>query len=253
MSDLAAVVTGAAQGIGLAICQRFIEDGARVVAFDRNKELLERSASNLGERCVAVIGDVARREDCKRAIDTCVQRFGKIDVMAAHCGIAEPVPLLEETESHWRRHMAVNVDGVMWCTVEAARAMVAADQPGSIVITASINGWHVEETMAAYNTTKGALLAFIRSAAIDLGPHNIRVNGVAPGVVDTPISAMVINDPVVSASYLNTIPLGRFGQASDIAKAVFWLASSDASYISGHTIVLDGGQTLGIRGSLSND
>jgi NAD(P)-dependent dehydrogenase (short-subunit alcohol dehydrogenase family) len=150
------------------------------------------------------------------------------------------------TEEHWRRHMAVNVDGVMLCAVEAARAMVAASRPGSIVCTASVNAWFVEETHAVYNVSKGAVWNFIRSAAIDFARHGIRVNGVAPGVVDTPIAALVVHNPELAPEYLKMIPLGRFGQPVDVANAVLFLASEEGSYITGHTVVIDGGQTLGI-------
>ena len=108
----------------------------------------------------------------------------------------------------------------------------------------------VEETHAVYNVTKAAVWALVRSAAIDLARHNIRVNGVAPGVADTPLAALVTRDAVLGPEYLKTIPLGRFAQPADIAAAVAFLASPDAAYITGQNIVLDGGQTLGIPGSL---
>jgi NAD(P)-dependent dehydrogenase (short-subunit alcohol dehydrogenase family) len=246
------VVTGAAQGIGLGVVRRFLDEGAGVVAFDVNGQKLEQEVAGLGERCVAFVGDVSRRDDCRRAVELCVERFGAIDAMCAHTGIAEPLPLLEMTEEHWRRHFSVNVDGVMFCAVEAARWMVAAGRPGSIVCTASINSWFVEETHAVYNVTKGAVWNFVRSAAMDFGRHGIRVNGVAPGVVDTPIAALVVHNPELAPQYLETIPLGRFGEPVDIANAVLFLASSEASYVTGHTIVLDGGQTLGIQGDLES-
>jgi NAD(P)-dependent dehydrogenase (short-subunit alcohol dehydrogenase family) len=244
------VVTGAAQGIGLGLVRAFLEEGACVVAFDKNGEKLEAEVTQLGERCVPFVGDVSMRNDCRRSVELCVEHFGAVDVMCAHTGIAEPMPLLEMTEEHWRRHLAVNVDGTMFCTVEAARAMVAAGRPGSVVCTTSINAWFVEETHAVYNVTKAAVWTFVRSAAMDFARHGIRVNGVAPGVVDTPIAALVVHNEELAPEYLKTIPLGRFGQPEDIANAVLFLASDDASYITGQTIVLDGGQTLGIPGDL---
>lgn len=246
----AAIVTGAARGIGRAICERLLEEGAGVVAFDTNRAKLEQAAEELGDRCVPFVGDVSVRDDCRRAVELCVDRFGSIDVMCAHAGIAEPMPLLEMTDEHWHRHLAVNVDGVMHCAVEAARAMVAAGRPGSIVCTSSINAWFVEETHAVYNVTKAAVWTFIRSAAMDFARYGIRVNGVAPGVVDTPIAALVVHNPELAPRYLKTIPLGRFGRPEDIASAVLFLASDESSYITGQTIVLDGGQTLGIPGDL---
>jgi NAD(P)-dependent dehydrogenase (short-subunit alcohol dehydrogenase family) len=245
------VITGAAQGIGLGMAERFLEAGDGVVAFDRNGAKLDEEAARLGDRYVPFTGDVSSHDDCTAAVATCVERFGAIDVMCAHTGIADPVPLLEETDEHWRRHMEVNVDGVMFCTVEAARAMVAAGRPGAIVCTSSINAWHVEETMAAYNVTKAAVWAFIRSAAMDLARHRIRVNGVAPGVADTPLAALVVQNEQLAPEYLKTIPLGRFAQPRDIANAAFYLASEEAAYVTGQTIVLDGGQTLGIPGDLT--
>jgi NAD(P)-dependent dehydrogenase (short-subunit alcohol dehydrogenase family) len=140
----------------------------------------------------------------------------------------------------------------MLCAVEAARTMVSAGRPGSIVCTTSINAWFVEETHAAYNVTKGAVWNFIRSAALDFAPHGIRVNGVAPGVADTPLAELVVHNPELAPQYLKTIPLGHFGQPLDVANAVLFLSSEEASYITGHTIVLDGGQTLGIPGDLES-
>ena len=243
------VVTGAAQGIGLGLVTRFLDEGAGVIALDRNADQLAVATMSLGPRCIPFAGDVSVRADCRAAVERCVADFGQIDVMCAHAGIADPLGLLEMTDEHWRRHMAVNVDGAMHCVVEAARAMTVSGG-GSVICTTSINAWYVEETHAVYNVTKAAVWALVRSAAIDLARHAIRVNGVAPGVVDTPLAALVTRDEVLGPEYLKTIPLGRFAAPADIAAAVAFLASPDASYITGQTIVLDGGQTLGIPGSL---
>jgi NAD(P)-dependent dehydrogenase (short-subunit alcohol dehydrogenase family) len=149
--------------------------------------------------------------------------------------------------------MGVNVDGTKFCAVEAAKAMIRADRPGSIICTSSINAWFVEETHAVYNVTKAAIWAFVRSAAMDLAGYGIRVNGVAPGVVDTPIAALVVHDDQLADAYLKTIPMGRFGQPDDIAHVVLFLASRQSAYVTGQTIVIDGGQTLGIRGNLFSE
>ena len=246
------VVTGAAQGIGLAIVAGFLDEGASVVAFDSNAERLASAVAGLGPRCVPYAGDVSVRDDCARAVRLCVSQFGRIDVMCAHAGIAEPLALLDMTEEHWRRHLAVNVDGTMHCVVEAARAMAADGRGGAIVCTSSINAWFVEETHAVYNVTKAAVWALVRSAAIDLAARGIRVNGVAPGVVDTPLAELVVHNAELAPQYLKTIPLGRFAQPADVAKCVLFLASDESAYITGHTIVIDGGQTLGIPGSLED-
>jgi NAD(P)-dependent dehydrogenase (short-subunit alcohol dehydrogenase family) len=247
----AAVVTGAAQGIGRAISERLIADGARVVAVDHNADTLARTADEVGPAYLPVVADVSVEADCARAVAECVERFGRIDILAAHAGIAEPRPFLDIDAEHWRRHLSVNVDGALFCAVHAARAMRDAGRGGSIVYTASINGFHVEQTLAAYNVSKGALLTLVRSTAIDLGQYGIRANGVAPGVVDSPSAAFIVHNPELAPRYLATMPLGRFGQPADIASAVSWLSSDEASYITGHTLVIDGGQTMGITGDLT--
>jgi NAD(P)-dependent dehydrogenase (short-subunit alcohol dehydrogenase family) len=240
------VVTGAAQGIGAELVRAFLAEGAGVVAFDKQEKVRELA----GERCVPFVGDQSVHDDCRRAVELCIDQVGAIDVLCAHAGIAEPMPLLQMTDEHWRRHMAVNVDGTMYLAQEAARAMVAAGRPGAIVCTSSVNAWFVEETHTVYNVTKAAVWTFVRSAAMDFARYGIRVNGVAPGVVDTPISELVVHNEELAPQYLKTIPLGRFGQPDDISNVVLFLASDAASYVTGQNIVVDGGQTLGIPGDL---
>lgn len=251
-SGRSAVVTGAGRGIGRAICRRLVDDGARVVAVDLDAATLDDLTAELGAACVPFVGDVSTEDVCRRAVATCVERFGAVDIVSAHAGIAVPQPFLDIDAAHWHRHLAVNLDGALFLALHGARAMRAADRGGAIVYTASINGFHVEETMTAYNVTKGALLTLVRSTAIDLGRHGIRANGVAPGVVDTPIAELVVHDPERAPAYLRTIPLGRFGRPADIAAAVSWLASAEASYVTGQTLVVDGGQSLGITGNLES-
>ncbi|MGP0049408.1 MAG: SDR family NAD(P)-dependent oxidoreductase [Solirubrobacteraceae bacterium] len=153
-AGLTAVVTGAAQGIGRAICERLLEEGAVGIV------TLDRQPHDLGDpRCVAVVADVSDSGTAEEAVAVCIERFGGLDVMVAHAGIAQPRPLLETDDEHWRLHMSVNVDGVFYCVRAAARAMVGRGLGGAIVCTASINAWHVEETMAAYNVSKAAVHA----------------------------------------------------------------------------------------------
>lgn len=242
-----AVVTGAAQGIGRAVCERLMAAGAAgVVSLDRQPHESD------DERCVPLVADVSDPGTAQRAVGLCLERFGRLDLMVAHAGIAEPRPLLDTDDDLWHRHMGINVDGVFYCVRAAAGAMVTAGGGGAIVCTASINAWHVEETMAAYNVSKAAVHAIARSAAIDLGRHRIRVNAVAPGVVDTAIAELVVHNAELAPAYLRTIPLGRFGQPRDIANAVLFLASDEADYITGQMLVIDGGQTLGITGDLES-
>ncbi len=239
------LVTGAARGMGLAIARRFREDGAIVVMFDMDGDELDRAAALLGDGAIAVSGDVSSRADVHRAVTACIDAAGRIDVCVAHAGTAAVRPLLDLDDATWQRVLDVNLTGVFLCVQESGRAM-AAQGGGAIVVTSSINGFHVERGMSVYNTSKGGVDAFVRSAAMDLGPLGIRVNAVAPGVVNTRIAEFVINDPVIGPQYLKTIPLGRFGEPDDVATTVRFLASSEAGYITGQTLVIDGGQTLGI-------
>ncbi len=243
------IVTGAAQGIGRTIAEQFVQHGARVLIFDLDAELARKTAQNLspdGTLVTSISGDVSQRSDVQRAVQTCLERFGRLDVMVAHAGIADAIPLLEIDDARWQRIMDVNLTGVFLCTQEAGRVM-ARNGGGTIVVTASTNAFWVESNLAHYNTSKGGVVAFVRSAAIDLARYGIRVNAVAPGVVLTRIAAWVTEDPVLAADYLKHIPLHRFAETIDIAKGVLFLASSDSSYITGQTLVLDGGQTLGIQ------
>ncbi|MBA2285934.1 MAG: glucose 1-dehydrogenase [Ktedonobacteraceae bacterium] len=245
----AAIVTGAAQGIGRTIAEQFVQRGARVLLFDLDAELAVQTARAIspdGQMAVSVGGDVSRRADVQHAVQTCLERFGRLDVMVAHAGIAQPIPLLEIDDASWQRIMDVNLTGVFLCTQEAGRVMARAGA-GAIVVTASTNAFWVESNMAHYNTSKGGVVAFVRSAAIDLARNGIRVNAIAPGVVLTRIAAWVTEDPALAADYLKHIPLKRFAETIDVAKAVLFLASSDSSYITGQMLVLDGGQTLGIQ------
>ena len=239
------LVTGGAQGIGRAVAARYAAAGAGVVILDLDERQAQATAAELGDRVLARGGDVVRRDDVHAAVDECVRAFGRIDVLVAVAGIADVRPLLDVSDDDWSRVLDVNLTGVFRCTQEAGRAMAAAGG-GSIVVVASTNAFWVEQNLAAYNTSKGGVVAFVRSAALDLAPHGIRVNAVAPGVVRTRISDWVIDDPVLGPQYLDKIPLRRYGEVDDVAAAVGFLASPEAAYITGQTLVLDGGQTLGM-------
>jgi NAD(P)-dependent dehydrogenase (short-subunit alcohol dehydrogenase family) len=231
--------------MGRAIAERLVQEGASVVVFDVDAALAEETAAELGERAVAVGGDVSRREDVRQGVATCVERFGGIDVLVAQAGIGDLRPLLDIDDAAWDRMLGVNLTGVFYSVQEAAREMVARRR-GSIVVTASTNAFYVEQGTAHYSATKGGVWTFVRNAALDLGQYGIRVNSVLPGIIDTRLSAPLVHDPVAGPEYLKRVPLRRFGQPVEIANAVLFLASDEASYVTGEDLIVDGGATLGV-------
>jgi NAD(P)-dependent dehydrogenase (short-subunit alcohol dehydrogenase family) len=243
----AALVTGAAQGMGRSIARRLLEEGASVVLFDLDAGLLDGTVAELDGlgRAVAVAGDVSHRDDVARAVDTCVRELGAIDVLVAQAGIADLCPLLEIEDDDWERILAVNLSGVFRSVQEAGRAMARAGG-GSIVVTASTNAFYVEQHTAHYSASKGGIVTFVRNAALDLGMYGIRVNAVCPGIIRTRLAIPLIEDPVAGPDYLRHVPLGSFGEPEEIANAILFLASEDASYVTGEALVVDGGATLGV-------
>lgn len=242
-----ALVTGAANGIGRAIATRLVNDGCRVVALDLERESVTAVANELGAGdgdVLGIAGDISRKADVERAVQTCLDRFGRLDVLAANAGIADAQPFLEISEESWRRIIDVNLTGTFLCIQAAARVMVPA-RSGSIVVTSSTNGWFVESNMWHYNASKGGVVALVRSAALDLGPYGVRVNAIEPSMVPTRAN-FIVDDPVFGPEYLKRVPMARFPEPAEIAAVVAFLASSESSYVTGQTVTIDGGLTMGI-------
>jgi NAD(P)-dependent dehydrogenase (short-subunit alcohol dehydrogenase family) len=236
-----ALVTGGAQGIGRAVAAALAAEGARVTIFDFDAEAAESTAAELD--CVAVVGDVSRREDVRRAVETCVERHGGLDVVSANAGVATVEPFLETSDDTWERILSVNLNGAFRTIQESARAMRAG---GSIVITTSTNSFWPETGTSAYTASKHGLLGLVRNAAIDLGRYGVRVNAVAPGIVRTRLAVFLTDDPVEGPKYLENVPLGRFAEPEDVAHAILFLASPQATYITGEQLVVDGGVSVGV-------
>jgi|SRR5581483_708445 len=242
------LVTGGAHGIGRAIAERFLREGARVVLADIDGEAARRTASEverLGD-VAAVRADISSRPDVAAAVARCIELFGGLDVVAANAASADVVPLLALEDSAWQRMVDVNLTGAFHTIQEAARAMIAGGSGGAIVLTASTNSFWVEANTAHYSATKFGVIGLMKTAALDLAPERIRVNAVSPGVVDTRLAAHLVRDPVAGPDYLKRVPLGRYANPADIAGAVAFLASDDAAYITGENLVVDGGTTIGV-------
>ena len=255
MNDLSgkvALVTGAARGIGRAIAERLARDGADVALADVRADRLEESVAAVekhGGRALALSADVTQKVEVDAMVQSTVDRLGGIDALFSNAGIIEVEPFLEAEEAIWDRIMAVNAKGVFLCGQAAARAMIPRNG-GCIVSIASIASRIGIPDMAAYCASKAAVMSLTRSMALALAPHRIRVNAVAPGIVDTDMWAKIDTQRAALANVapgesmrrrVASIPLGRAATADEIASlAVFFLGPA-AQYVTGQTYTIDGG------------
>jgi NAD(P)-dependent dehydrogenase (short-subunit alcohol dehydrogenase family) len=240
------IVTGATEGIGTAVSEAFVTEGARVLAVARRSEPGERLAARLGERCRFVAGDVADPATAERAIVEAERAFGPLDVLVNNAGLdLSGVALLETSETQARTVFDVNVFGALQLMLEAARTM--AGRGGSIVNVTSRLAHVGLPGSAVYGASKGALDALTRGAAVEWAPLGIRVNAVAPGLTETPMIRVWVeaqDDPLgFRREREASIPLGRFAAPAHVAAAVVFLASDEAASVTGASIAVDGGYT----------
>jgi NAD(P)-dependent dehydrogenase (short-subunit alcohol dehydrogenase family) len=235
-----AVVTGANSGIGLATAKRLVADGAYVFITGRRKAELDAAAREIGRNVTAVQGDVSNLADLDRLFATVKELKGRIDILFANAGIAEPAPLGAISEDQFDRTFGANVKGVLF-TVQ--KALPLLPDGASIILNSSIVGSKGFANLSVYNATKAALRSFARSWTTDLQRRKIRVNVVSPGTIDTPgLRGLAHTDGEgLERLYGDKIPLGRLGRPDEIASAVSFLASADSSYVAGTELFVDGG------------
>jgi NAD(P)-dependent dehydrogenase (short-subunit alcohol dehydrogenase family) len=235
-----AVVTGGARGIGLEICNTFLKRGYRVAALDIDKATLAKTEANLSNPSfLAIACDVSKPAQVSRAMDRVEKKFGRIDALINNAGVAIFKPILELTWQDWRAIMDTNLDGAFWCTQACAKVMLK-NGGGSVVNIASISGLRASTLRVAYGTSKAAIIHLTKQQAAELGDVGIRVNCVAPGPVATEMAKLVHSKAIIK-DYHDTIPMNRYGSTEEIANTVAFLCSSEASYINGQTIAVDGG------------
>jgi NAD(P)-dependent dehydrogenase (short-subunit alcohol dehydrogenase family) len=229
------VITGGANGIGRAAAEYFVRAQARVVLLDLPRENPSAIAASFGAKGLDV--DVTDSAAMARIFDA----SGPPDILLVNAGIAGFAPLAETSDELWQRSLDVNLTGAFHA-LRAAVPLMKARRRGAIVITASTNSYDGEPNLSAYNATKAALLALVRTLAGELGPWRIRVNAVCPGLIRTRLTESLYADEAQSRAYFREIPLGRGGEAEEVARAIAFLASDEASFITGTTLVVDGGQ-----------
>jgi NAD(P)-dependent dehydrogenase (short-subunit alcohol dehydrogenase family) len=245
-----ALVTGAGTGIGRAVCERLAEEGADVVVTSQTAAHVEETrrlaAEASGHDLLGLQLDVADSNAVDRVVDQVVERFGRIDVLSNNAGIelVHGPSVVETTDDEWERVFRVNVTGMFY----ACRAAIPHMPDGSSIVNmASINSFVAWENDAPYTATKGAVLQFTRALALELAPRQMRVNAVCPGVIDTPLTDAFLDraeDPeVLRAEYAATSPLNRMGTAREVANCVLFLASDEASFVTGSALVVDGATT----------
>ncbi len=244
LDDRVAVVTGASRGIGRAIALGLARVGAHVALTARKQPDLDAVAHEvtaLGRRALPVAGHMGRRLDIDRLFDTTHKEFGRLDILVNNAA-TNPVfgPLVEIEEEAWDKIMALNVKGYLFAAQRAAKQMLAAGK-GAIVNVSSTGGVRASPGLGAYSVSKAAVIMLTRVMARELAPFGVRVNAIAPALVETRFSEVLWKTPEILETYLKSTPMGRTAQPEEMAGAVVYLCSDAASYVTGQTLVLDGG------------
>ena len=237
-----AIVTGGAQGIGLACAQALANDGARIILADINANGVHAAADKMGDGTVAMVCDMGDPEQIDTMYDEIESKYGPLSILVNNAGVANPGDFLETTIEQFRQVIDINLVGVFLSLQRAAKSMVAHKIEGAIVNMSSINAVVAIPTIAAYCSSKGGVMQLTKSASLALAPHNIRVNAVGPGSIDTAMLAGVNANPEAMKMVMSRTPMQRVGSAKEIGDTVAFLASSKASYITGETIYVDGGR-----------
>jgi NAD(P)-dependent dehydrogenase (short-subunit alcohol dehydrogenase family) len=259
-----AIVTGASRGIGKAVALTLAEAGADVTVIARTKEQIEKTAQEIrrtGRKALAIPMDVSQEEQVQNAVKRTVSEFGRIDILSHNAGILmfKPVAVIPgvrfpgmellgddvraQTLTEWQRVMDVNLTSAFLLT-QAVGPYLLKQKKGKVIIMSSNGAEQGQSLQTAYNTSKAGLCMYVRCLATEWGPYNINVNAIAPGVIDTEMVAPLIADPATMQTILDATPLGRVGNPREVALLTLFLASDASDYITGQTIIIDGG-TIG--------
>ncbi len=237
-----ALITGGTTGIGMATARLFLQEGARVAVTGQDAGRVAQAAAQLGEGAIVLRADVASRTDMLALAARLQQAFGKLDVVFANAGVAQPMPFADVDDDHIDSQLDVNFKGVIY-TVHSMLPLL--NNPSSIVLTATAMTEKGVAGMSVYAATKAAVRSLARTLSAELAPRGVRVNAISPGLIETPIYGKLGLPPEAvqawAGSLLTGVPAARFGQAQEVAKAVLFMASDDSSYMLGENVLLDGG------------
>jgi glucose 1-dehydrogenase len=245
--DKVALITGGSHGIGQAVAIQYAREGAKVAICGRGQAALDETVkliTEAGGTAVAYTVDVCNKQQIDEMIKSLLSEWESIDILVNNAGICDPAPFLDITEEQWDRHMEINLKGTFLVSQGVVRSMVELGTAGSIIHMSSVNGMAAEADQVHYNSTKGAMISMGMSMALELAPLGIRVNTLCPGFIETRLTKPTIQNGPAISQYLKTIPMNRVGQPNEIASAAIFLASDDSRYMTGQTLVIDGGQLI---------
>lgn len=245
LENKVALITGANSGIGKGIALRFAQEGAHVgvnylPGGTRDADAQAEIAAFPTEG-IALAGDVSKRDDVQKMVDTLVAKFGRIDILVNNAGIEINKPFLEGTDDEWNRVLNVNLFGTYLCTQIAVKQMVKQGPGGRIINISSTHEDIPFQGYTSYCASKGAIRMMMRNLCLEFAPYQITCNNIAPGAIATPINQKVLDDPEANKNALSEIPLGRWGTPEDVAGVALFLASDEAAYVTGSTYYIDGG------------
>lgn len=249
VSGKVVIVTGAARGIGLACADRFAKDEANVIVADRDETAGHKAVAEMNERefqATFVNCDVSKRLDVLNLLAATLEAYGRVDILINNAGVGENIPFLDIEEPNFDYIVGINLKGAFLVAQTVARQMVtqveAGDKPGTIINMTSVNAVFSRPTGVIYSITKAGIQSLTKGMALALAPHGIRVNAIGPGTIDTEMLVETNKDEDARRRILSRTPAGRYGNAEEIAGVAAFLASDDATYITGETIFADGGR-----------
>lgn len=245
--DQSVIITGASSGIGRATALEFGRRGAKVIVSDIQEKAGEETAGAIkanGGQAIFIKTDVSNDKEVQALVSQCIDHYGKLDNMINNAGVGEGFQFFEAiTDDQWHKTIAINQTGVFYC-MRAALKVMREQKSGNIINTASAAGTGSAPRMGAYAASKHAVVGMTKTAAVEYGKYGIRVNAICPTVIETPMGDSYLSDnEEVAAMMQNSVPMKRFGKAEEVAKTICWLCGSDASYLNGVALPVDGGFT----------